>query len=180
MQGREGRSIGCAEAWVSSHWPLAHLSSSPRLREHLGGNPESDSERGCLLRRQRTRVRTSTASGIISANKPTLSGDASEGRRRSYRPSQAGRSAMPPILAHPAKARLAERRISVRALARALGRNEQHVSRVLNGHVPPSDDFRREVAALLELPEVGLFHEDPRKGTRSPRFPGDRSLERVR
>jgi hypothetical protein len=57
----------------------------------------------------------------------------------------------------PAKGYLAVERISNRRVAR-LGRfSEHYVSRVLNGHEPPSPRFRAFVAELLGRPEQELF-----------------------
>ena len=76
---------------------------------------------------------------------------------------------------HPAKAVLAARRISVRAVADRLEMNEQHVSRVLNGHAPTSGAFRTRLAVLLDMPEQLLFHADPPQ-QRAVRYPGDSTL----
>lgn len=64
---------------------------------------------------------------------------------------------------HPAKAVLAMRRITNRRVARTLGKSEHYVGRCLNGRDKPSAEFRRALAALLDLPESELFREDDRQ-----------------
>ncbi len=79
---------------------------------------------------------------------------------------------------HPAKAELALRRISVRAVADRLGMSEQHVSRVLNGRVPASAVVRRRLSQLLGMAEGALFHvQEPR--SRAAHHPGDSELPSV-
>lgn len=57
----------------------------------------------------------------------------------------------------PAKAALAMRRVSNRAIARRLGVSDSWVSRILNGIAPAPAAFRSSLAAMLELPEEELF-----------------------
>ncbi len=71
---------------------------------------------------------------------------------------------MPPR-PQPAAAVLRMRGIANRELARHSHYSETWTSQVLRGRVPPSDRFRRAVAAFLDLPEAALFREDePRRG----------------
>ncbi len=72
----------------------------------------------------------------------------------------------------PAKALLALRRISNRALARHVGASPGWVGRVLNGWVEPSPDFRRRTSEVLGVPEWQLF----RPAAEADRHPGDRAL----
>ena len=76
----------------------------------------------------------------------------------------------------PAKAVLALRRISNRSIARRLGYSEAWVGRVVNGLAPPSERFRRALAALLGLPEALLFRSD----NHSAQYPGDATLGSAR
>lgn len=59
----------------------------------------------------------------------------------------------------PAKGVLALRRISNRDVARELDLSEIWVGRVLNGHAPPPESFRKGLADLLWLPEEQLFRD---------------------
>lgn len=59
----------------------------------------------------------------------------------------------------PAKAVLAMRRQSIRAVARHVGMSEHYVSRVLNGWQAPSPTFRAAVADMLDVPEHELFRD---------------------
>lgn len=77
----------------------------------------------------------------------------------------------------PAKAVLALRRISNRSVARQLGCSEAWVGRVVNGLAPPSARFRRELAALLTLPEELLFRPGDKQAAK---YPGDTTLRGVR
>lgn len=63
----------------------------------------------------------------------------------------------------PAKAILASRRISNRAVAASFspGMSAHYVGRILNGFLPPSPRFRAGVAAMTGLAEETLFPLDP-------------------
>lgn len=61
---------------------------------------------------------------------------------------------------HPAKARLAERRITVIEVARRAGRNPHYVGRVLNGWLPTTPHIRTTLVELLDLPEEQLFRDE--------------------
>ena len=63
-------------------------------------------------------------------------------------------------LPHPAKGVLAQRRITNRRVAETLGYSEHYVSRVLNGYMPPSPRFRRDVAGMLDVAESDLFRDE--------------------
>ena len=62
-----------------------------------------------------------------------------------------------PYLPQPAKAEIALRRLTNRAVAQRLGVSEEWVGRVLNGRVPAPERFRHDLAKLLGLPEERLF-----------------------
>ena len=61
---------------------------------------------------------------------------------------------------HPAKAVLVMRRITARDLARAIGRDDFHLRKILNGRRRASPEVRRLVSEYLGLPERDLFHAD--------------------
>ena len=75
-------------------------------------------------------------------------------------------------LAHPAKAVMAQRRISVKALADAVPVTTGYLGRGLNGYIPLSPRVRQRIAEVLGLPEDELFFgADP-----EPRYPGDLTI----
>jgi len=57
----------------------------------------------------------------------------------------------------PIKAVLANRRITQRDLAEAIGHHHVWVNRIVNGAEHPTAEFRAKVAAHLQLPEADLF-----------------------
>lgn len=59
--------------------------------------------------------------------------------------------------AHPAKGILAVRRISQRTAAGAIGCTPEYLCSVLNGSLPPSARFRRNLSEYLGEPEERLF-----------------------
>ena len=69
----------------------------------------------------------------------------------------------------PAKAILAQRRISNRAIAEAVGCSALWVGKVLNGYSPPPEKFRRALSDILELPQGELFYDVPAL----TRYPGN-------
>jgi transcriptional regulator with XRE-family HTH domain len=72
-------------------------------------------------------------------------------------------------LAQPAKAVIAQRRISVKALADAVPVTTGYLGRGLNGYIPLSPRVRHRVAEVLGLPEDELFFPT----SPEPRYPGD-------
>lgn len=60
----------------------------------------------------------------------------------------------------PIRAVLADRRITVKALAEAVGCNPHSLSRICNGYVWPWPALRHRCAEALELPEAALFRAD--------------------
>jgi transcriptional regulator with XRE-family HTH domain len=60
---------------------------------------------------------------------------------------------------HPAKAVLALRRITNRAIAQHLGVSAHYVGRVLNGYVKPSARVRAGLAEYLQVPVAELFRD---------------------
>lgn len=81
---------------------------------------------------------------------------------------------------HPAKAVMARRRITVKAVAEHLGMHQVHVSKVLNNYRGASPTFRAGVCQLLGLPESELFlvHRFGPPG-RNHRWERDRRSEKV-
>lgn len=77
----------------------------------------------------------------------------------------------------PLKAVLALRRISNRGLARAVGVTPAWLGKVINGHVPPSDDLVSKITAALDMPTEQLFR--PVDRPRRRRQPGDDDLVQV-
>lgn len=65
-----------------------------------------------------------------------------------------------PPRGHPVKGELAVRGIRLEHAARSTGYNGQYFRRVVGGAASASPEFRRRVAAWLELPESLLFVED--------------------
>ena len=82
----------------------------------------------------------------------------------------------------PAKAVLKRRGISQRNIARAIGRDEGWVSRVLDGHRPPTAALAKTVAEACGMPESELFR--PERGQdwrpRSPEGPLERRRDATR
>jgi transcriptional regulator with XRE-family HTH domain len=62
---------------------------------------------------------------------------------------------------HPAKTELRRRRITHGAVAERLGLHREHVTRVLNGHVGATVEFRAALVEMLGLPEARLFNPPP-------------------
>jgi transcriptional regulator with XRE-family HTH domain len=60
----------------------------------------------------------------------------------------------------PALAVMRMRRIKSCEAAQGTGYTRTWVSLVLNGHRRPSPEFRRKLAAYLDLPEAALFRDD--------------------
>jgi DNA transposition AAA+ family ATPase len=65
---------------------------------------------------------------------------------------------------HPAKAILAERRITLRRTSAEVGLNAHTLGRVLNGYQAAYPALRARLAAFLEVPEADLFHRDSETG----------------
>ncbi len=61
----------------------------------------------------------------------------------------------------PAKGVVAMRRVTNCEIADRLGISHQYVSKVLNGHAPPSERFRYGLAQMLGVPEAELFDTGP-------------------
>lgn len=82
----------------------------------------------------------------------------------------------------PAKVILRRLRFSQRAVARATGRSEAEVSRVLSGRRLPSDAFANAVAVLVGVPVESLFR--PGRHTRAaggqPRSRRERQRDALR
>ncbi len=60
---------------------------------------------------------------------------------------------------HPARAVMAQRRMTIRALAAEVGVNANTLGRVLNGRADPWPALRKKVALALGMPETALFHD---------------------
>lgn len=60
---------------------------------------------------------------------------------------------------HPAKAVLADRRLTIASLSEQIGVNHHSLGRVLNGYVAPWPALRHRIAEALDLPEAALFRE---------------------
>ncbi|MBA2565750.1 MAG: helix-turn-helix transcriptional regulator, partial [Gemmatimonadetes bacterium] len=76
--------------------------------------------------------------------------------------------------AHPAKQVLADRGISQRRLAAALGLTPEFVCRCLNGVTPTTPSFRAALCALLDAPAESLFHPDRRPRQKRTTEPTER------
>ena len=63
------------------------------------------------------------------------------------------------------KTELLRRGISQRELARFIGRNPSHVSRIIRGHAKPRARDRRRIAKFLGMPEAKLFPRRAKSGT---------------
>lgn len=61
----------------------------------------------------------------------------------------------------PAAYALPARGITKRQLAARMGKTPAYVGRVLNGYAKPSERFRAELAAILDLPVELLFDDTP-------------------
>jgi transcriptional regulator with XRE-family HTH domain len=59
----------------------------------------------------------------------------------------------------PAKALLVLRSLTNRDIARLTGRSEQYVGRVLNGYMPPSQGFARDLAAVLDVRDTSTLFD---------------------
>lgn len=59
----------------------------------------------------------------------------------------------------PVRAVLADRRITVKALAQSVGVNPHSLGRIVNGYNEPWPALRRRIAETLELPEAALFRD---------------------
>ena len=61
----------------------------------------------------------------------------------------------------PVKALLALRDIRQADLARAVGKSEHFIGRILNGREVPSADLAQAIAEYLDVPAEDLFTDDP-------------------
>lgn len=84
---------------------------------------------------------------------------------------------MPSSTPQPAKAVLALRRISNRALAERVGVTDLWIGRVLNGRYRPSRELAERIAVVLDEPVEELFRpEDLEPRPPAPDHPGDLAL----
>lgn len=79
--------------------------------------------------------------------------------------------------AHPAKAELAVRRVSIRAVAERIPVSAHYLGRVLNGYARPTARIVEGLERVLGRPRDELFH--PESLAPTDRYPGDRHLERA-
>ena len=78
---------------------------------------------------------------------------------------------------HPVRGAIAQRGMTVRAVACAIGKSVGHTGRCFLGERPTTPAFRRAVAEVLGLPEQELFYPEPE--LRRGRFRGNDELPGV-
>jgi lambda repressor-like predicted transcriptional regulator len=61
---------------------------------------------------------------------------------------------------HPAKALMASRRLTIRALAAQVGCNASTLGRALNGYIEPWPRLRHDVAQALGAAEAECWHQE--------------------